>query len=57
MALATATRHSTETLPNSLITFEWAWPKPLLRGTLVRRYKRFLADIQLDNGQIGRAHV
>ena len=34
---------------------------PLVEGTLVKRYKRFLADIELENGElvteIGRAHV
>lgn len=29
---------------------------PLLRGTLIKRYKRFFADIQLDNGEIITAH-
>ncbi|MBL4801916.1 MAG: DNA/RNA nuclease SfsA [Emcibacter sp.] len=28
----------------------------LIRGTLIKRYKRFLADIQLDNGDIVTAH-
>lgn len=31
------------------------WPQ-LIRGTLIRRYKRFLADIRLDNGQTVTAH-
>jgi len=31
-------------------------PSPLLRGTLVQRYKRFLADISLENGQVITAH-
>ena len=31
------------------------WPK-LVRGTLVKRYKRFLADVRLDNGKIVTAH-
>lgn len=26
------------------------FPSPLIRGTLLRRYKRFLADVQLDEG-------
>jgi len=32
-----------------------AWP-PLIRGSLIKRYKRFLADIRLDDGQIVTAH-
>ncbi len=31
------------------------WPK-LIKGTLVRRYKRFLADIRLKNGHLVTAH-
>lgn len=31
------------------------WP-PLLRGTLVKRYKRFLADVVLDDGRKVTAH-
>ena len=27
-------------------------PSPLLRGTLIQRYKRFLADVRLDDGQL-----
>lgn len=30
---------------------------PLLHGTLIKRYKRFLADITLDNGEVITAHV
>lgn len=31
------------------------WPE-LISGTLVRRYKRFLADVQLENGDTVTAH-
>src|ERR1700716_3924198 len=27
-------------------------PSPLLRGTLIQRYKRFLADVRLEDGQL-----
>lgn len=33
------------------------FPTPLIRGTLVRRYKRFLADVVLENGDMTTAHV
>ena len=29
---------------------------PLIRGTLIKRYKRFLADIKLDSGELITAH-
>ena len=29
---------------------------PLLAGTLLKRYKRFFADIELDNGEVITAH-
>ncbi|MFA5123353.1 DNA/RNA nuclease SfsA [Zavarzinia sp.] len=32
------------------------YPKPLVPGTLVRRYKRFLADVVLDDGTTLTAH-
>lgn len=31
------------------------WP-PLLKGTLLRRYKRFIADVRLQNGHVVAAH-
>ena len=31
------------------------WPQ-LISGTLIRRYKRFLADVQLENGDTVTAH-
>lgn len=31
------------------------WP-PLIRGTLIRRYNRFLADVRLENGKTVTAH-
>ncbi|HDP75757.1 MAG TPA: DNA/RNA nuclease SfsA [Bacteroidales bacterium] len=32
------------------------FPEPLIHGRLVKRYKRFLADILLDNGNLVTAH-
>jgi sugar fermentation stimulation protein A len=32
-------------------------PQPLIPGTLLRRYKRFLADVHLDDGREVMAHV
>ncbi|MBI5137540.1 MAG: DNA/RNA nuclease SfsA [Nitrospirae bacterium] len=32
------------------------WPEPLIEGTLVRRYQRFLADVRLGNGEVVTAH-
>lgn len=33
------------------------FPEPLVKGTLIKRYKRFLADITLEDGQVITAHV
>lgn len=33
------------------------FPTPLIRGRLIRRYKRFLSDIELDTGEAVTAHV
>ncbi len=30
--------------------------RPLIKGTLIKRYKRFLADVELENGEIVTAH-
>jgi sugar fermentation stimulation protein A len=32
-------------------------PQPLYHGTLIRRYKRFLADVELDEGSLVTAHT
>eukprot|EP01029_Cantina_marsupialis_P010222 TRINITY_DN233000_c0_g1_i1.p8 TRINITY_DN233000_c0_g1~~TRINITY_DN233000_c0_g1_i1.p8 ORF type:complete len:232 (+),score=37.89 TRINITY_DN233000_c0_g1_i1:9529-10224(+) len=33
------------------------FPAPLVHGKLIKRYKRFLADVELDNGEIVIAHT
>lgn len=32
------------------------YPAPLIPGTLLKRYKRFLADVRLEDGQVVTAH-
>ena len=35
----------------------YRYPTPLVEGTFIKRYKRFLADMMLPNGQIVTAHT
>ena len=32
------------------------FPRPLIEGRLIQRMKRFLADVELDHGEVVRAH-
>lgn len=34
----------------------WSYPSPLVRGKLIKRYKRFFADVTLDSGEVVVAH-
>ena len=31
--------------------------EPLIEGVLIKRYKRFLADIKIDNGDLSLIHI
>jgi sugar fermentation stimulation protein A len=33
------------------------FPKPLIKGNIIKRYKRFLADVLLPSGEIVTVHV
>jgi sugar fermentation stimulation protein A len=37
-------------------SFVLPWPAPLVSGTLLRRYHRFLTDVRLSSGEVVRAH-
>ena len=43
-------------MATSAITFAMRFPSRLIRGTLVQRYQRFLADVRLPGGEIVTAH-
>ena len=38
-------------------TSYYEFAKPILKGKIIKRYKRFLADIRLENGEIETVHV
>ncbi len=39
------------------MTADWFYPfPPLIEGTLLKRYKRFFADIELETGEVVTAH-
>lgn len=40
----------------NLAAVTWRYPEPLIAGRLVRRYKRFLAEVELADGQRVTAH-
>ena len=47
---------SVETVKGAAYLGAMRFPEPLLRGRLLRRYKRFLSDVALENGEEVIAH-
>jgi sugar fermentation stimulation protein A len=50
-------RHSSLLLIPAKTGYNMQFPSPLIKGQLIKRYKRFLSDIKLENGEIVTAHV
>jgi sugar fermentation stimulation protein A len=44
------------TKASQLTKVRWRFPLPLVPGKLIRRYKRFLADVELESGAMITAH-
>lgn len=42
--------------PSALSEVVWRFPRPLVPGRLIRRYKRFLAEVELESGERVTAH-
>src|SRR5687768_16120342 len=43
-------------MPIFMLVLFMQFPSPLLSGTLIKRYKRFFADIELSDGRFITAH-
>lgn len=43
-------------MPQNTISNHSQFARPLLKGRLIKRYKRFFADVLLDNGELVTAH-